>query len=47
MVKVPEQPNGKDCGCFTIFFAKKFLSDPNTTMAIVKVVLFISSTELN
>ena len=38
MSQVPFQTNGKDCGCFLIYFARKFLSDPDATMAIIKVV---------
>ena len=30
--------NSKDCVCFLIYFARKFLSDPDVTMAIIKVV---------
>ena len=40
--QVPCQPNGTDCGCFLIYFAKKFLSDPIATLALIKVVLSIS-----
>lgn len=35
--QVPCQPNGNDCGCFLIYFAKKFFSNPAETMAIIKV----------
>lgn len=35
--KVPWQPNSNDCGCFLIYFAKKFFSDPLSTMAVIKV----------
>ena len=38
MSQVPFQTNGKDCGCFLIYFARKFLSDPDATIAIIKVV---------
>lgn len=47
-VPVPHQPNLIDCGCFTIYFAKKFLADPLATMSIIKVILLaISLTKLN
>lgn len=37
-IQVPLQPNTKDCGCFMIYFAKKFFENPDITMAIMKVV---------
>ena len=37
-IQVPHQPNTKDCGCFMIYFAKKFFQEPDITMAIIKVV---------
>jgi len=43
---VPLQQNSKDCGCYVIYFAKKFLSDPESTFSLIKVVCFyISSSE--
>jgi hypothetical protein len=39
MKQVPLQANSKDCGCFTIYFAKKFFSSPDSTMALIKVIL--------
>ena len=47
MTQVPQQWNSKDCGCFMIYFAKKFLSHPDAVIALIKVVLSISSSELN
>ena len=38
MKQVPIQSNLKDCGCFTIFFGKKFLLDPESTMGLIKVI---------
>jgi Ulp1 family protease len=40
---VPHQDNSKDCGCFTVYFARKFLQDPVATLGIIKVLLFIFS----
>lgn len=47
VTQVPHQPNADDCGCFAIYFAKKFLADPLATMSIIKVISAISLTELN
>ena len=41
LLQVPRQPNEKDCACFTIYFAKKFLQDPESTLTLVKVLLFL------
>lgn len=38
MSQVPQQQNGKDCGCFLIYFAKMFFSNPHSTMALIKVL---------
>ena len=43
VIQVPQQLNFKDCGCFTIYFAKKFFNDPESTMALVKVQSIIFS----
>jgi len=37
---VPRQNNSSDCGCFAVFFGKKFFNDPEATMALVRVVPF-------
>jgi Ulp1 family protease len=37
MSQVPHQKNSKDCGCFLIYFATKFMLDPEATLAIMKV----------
>lgn len=44
ITQVPYQPNGKDCGCFVIYFGKRFLQNPDGTMAVIKVMLLIFST---
>jgi hypothetical protein len=46
IIKVPWQPNSYDCGCFLIYFAKKFYSDPLSTMAVIKVFFEILSANL-
>jgi hypothetical protein len=38
--QVPIQANLKDCGCFTVYFAKKFFLSPDSTVALIKVILF-------
>lgn len=38
MIKVPCQQNGRDCGCFAIYFARRFLQDPVATIGIIKVM---------
>lgn len=45
--QVPTQPNFYDCGCYTIFFAKKFLADPDAILALIKVASIISYVNLN
>jgi Ulp1 family protease len=41
--QVPHQQNTHDCGCFTIYFARRFFQDPISTLEIIKVVcLFIT-----
>ena len=35
--QVPQQNNGKDCACFTIYFTRKFLLNPQATMPVIKV----------
>jgi len=47
VAQVPRQPNGNDCGCFMIYFAKMFLRDPEATMALIKVILYTFSSVLN
>ena len=47
MIQVPLQPNSKDCGCFAVYFAKKFFENPDSTLTLIKVCLFISSSYLN
>jgi Ulp1 family protease len=37
---VPRQNNQYDCGCFTVFFGKKFFNDPEATLALLRVVSF-------
>ena len=44
--QVPHQGNGKDCGCFAIYFARKFLQDPVTTLRIIKVCFFFLPEDL-
>ena len=39
MKQVPLQENSKDCGCFAIYFAKKFLLGPDSTIDLIKVIL--------
>ena len=34
---MPLQKNSKDCACFTIYFGKCFLSNPESTLALIKV----------
>jgi len=34
---VPLQTNSNDCGCFLIYFAKKFFSNPEATMTLIRV----------
>ena len=36
------QPNSKDCGCFVVYFGKKFFNDPMGTVAVIKVRFSIS-----
>jgi hypothetical protein len=38
IAQVPHQLNSKDCGCFAIYFARKFFSNPDATMALIKVI---------
>jgi Ulp1 family protease len=40
-MKVPQQLNGKDCACFLIYFARRFLLSPEGTMALIKVCGFV------
>jgi len=42
LAQVPHQENGNDCGCFCIYFARRFFQDPVATLAIIKVVSCIS-----
>jgi Ulp1 family protease catalytic subunit len=35
--QVPQQNNSKDCACYTIYFAQKFLLNPKATMPVIKV----------
>jgi hypothetical protein len=44
--QVPCQENLKDCACFTIFFGKKFLSNPDATMGLLKVNSYLQSDDL-
>lgn len=47
LAQVPHQLNNKDCGCFTIYFAKKFLTHPDATIALLKVISSIFSLVLS
>lgn len=38
IAQVPQQPNKNDCACFTIYFAQKFMHNPEDTMSLIKVV---------
>jgi hypothetical protein len=41
--QVPLQSNSNDCGCFTMYFGKKFFQSPDSTLASLKVgFIFIS-----
>jgi hypothetical protein len=37
MNQVPLQSNTVDCACFAIYFAKKFLQNPDSAFALIKV----------
>ena len=39
MSQVPLQTNSKDCACYTIFYGQRFLSNPDATIALIKVIL--------
>jgi Ulp1 family protease len=46
MDQVPLQSNSNDCGCFAIYFAKKFFSNPDSTIALIKVVGMVYSVDV-
>jgi hypothetical protein len=37
VLQVPQQPNSKDCACYTIYFAKTFFNNPAAAMNLIKV----------
>src|SRR5277367_1011024 len=41
-IQVPKQPNANDCGCFLIYFTKRFFSNPQETLTIIKVTIPIN-----
>ena len=45
--QVPIQHNTKDCGCFLIYFARKFFQNPGTTLELIKVRLSLFSEDNN
>lgn len=47
--QVPLQTNLRDCGCFLIYFARKFISRPKDVLEIIKVLsilIIISRTDI-
>lgn len=39
LMKVPIQYNSNDCGCFLIFFGKRFFQSPDLVLSLLKVFI--------